>query len=79
MIEVTLSEEKRTKDKPFPKLMISDLGQVIIALSLNVERDTLVGFLIKSNGYEIGGNGFTEGWCKSSFTDYNGSVTIQNI
>lgn len=77
MIKVTLGEE--LKEKPFPKLMISELGQIIYAVKVNEERDDLiVGFLFHSNGYGIGGHGFSEKWARSSFIDYNNAITIQN-
>lgn len=79
-IKVTLGKEK-TQEKPFPKLMISDLGQVILAIGQNNEDerpDLIVGVLVHSNGYEILGNGFTKNWHGDSFIDYNEPITIQN-
>ena len=80
MIKVTVGEQKTQEKIPFPKLMISDLGQIILATSVNEEReDLLVGTLIISNGYSIGGDGFTQAWCRSSFTDFNEPITLQNV
>ena len=83
MITVTLGEAK-TQKKPFPKLMISNLGQIILAIETNDTNekenraDLIVGVLIVSNGYPIGGNGFTKAWDGNCFTDYNDPITIQN-
>ena len=80
MITVTLGEAK-TQEKPFPKLMISNLGQIILAIGTNEKENSanlIVGVLIVSNGYPIGGNAFTKAWDGRSFTDYNEPITIQN-
>jgi hypothetical protein len=80
MITVTVGEQE-PQEKPFPKLMISDLGQIILATGTNDEAerpDLIVGILLHSNGYNIGDNGFTKCWAASAFTDYNGHITLQN-
>ncbi len=53
------------KPKPFPKLMKSELGQIIYAVLEN--EDHLTGFLIESNGYAAGRFGFSESWDKRAF------------
>jgi hypothetical protein len=78
MITVTVGEQK-TQEKPFPKVMISDLGQIILAIEPSIGReDLLTGYLLKSNGYPIGENGFTKNWSREKFTDFNDPITIQN-
>jgi hypothetical protein len=61
----------------FPKLMISDLGQIILAYSESEDGKLLSGVLLVSNGYSINGC-YTERWCADSFKDFNGSVEISN-
>ena len=79
MINVTLGEVKTQEEKPFPKLMISEVGQIFYMVEVNPNRsDLLVGFQLHSNGFSIGGNGFSKRMSRSSFTDYNEPITIQN-
>lgn len=78
-VKVTLGAVKSQEERPFPKLMISTLGQIFLMVGVNPEtEDLLVGFQIHSNRYPIGGYGFSEKMDKNSFTDYNEPITIQN-
>lgn len=66
-------------DAEFPKLMISDLGQIFWMIKVNEQRDDLlVGFEIYHNGYSIGGVGFSKNMRRDIFTDFHGSITLKN-
>lgn len=78
-IKVTLGEAKTQEEKPFPKLMISDLGQIFYMVGVNEDRDDLlIGVEIHSNGYFIGGNGISKNMARALFKDYNEPITLQN-
>ena len=57
---------------PFPKLMITDEG--IVVLMLESGKGTVVSTI--ESCYEIGH--YSESWAMSSFYDFNGSVTLSN-
>lgn len=79
MINVTIGESKTQSEKPFPKLMTSELGQILYAFGLNESRsDLIVGVLLRTNGYAIGKFNYSESWSRHNFTDFNELITIQN-
>jgi len=77
-MKVTLSSTPIVKDiKPYPKLMISSSGTIV----LFTEKST--GFLISGTSekyiyskIEIGS--FSSTWIDNVFVDYEGSVTLSN-
>lgn len=73
MITVKTTTREKQEPKPFPKLMISDNGNIV----LFTEPD--FGTLIVASstiGEEIGY--YHESWDTEVFTDYNEPITIQN-
>lgn len=79
MIKVTFNKPEKKEETPFPKVMISELGQVLYAFCVNPHRDDcLVGVLLKTNGYSIGNNEYSETWGRRLFDDLNEPITIQN-
>lgn len=72
MINVTLSEVKPQEEKPFPKLMISKSGRIVLFTS------KFSGFVIREKEYCYGIWHFSKSWASEDFTDYNEPITIQN-
>jgi hypothetical protein len=78
MIKVTIGESK-PQEKPFPKLMKSNLGQILFAELVNPDNDNwLIGTLLHTNNHPIGNSNHSDSWCREKFTDYNETVTLQN-
>jgi hypothetical protein len=73
-MKVKVNEKEKSE---FPKLMISDLGQIILAYSESEDGKLLSGVLLVSNGYSIG-RCYSETWAAHLFKDFNGSVEISN-
>ena len=69
-IKVTVGEQKPQNKDEFPKLMISDNGRIVCFVSSSS------GFLLN----EIDGDSphYSNIWQIENFTDYNGSITLQN-
>lgn len=72
-MKVTVEENKMELD--YPKLMISDNGQIIMALGEN--EANLIGVMIKSNGYPFCGGSYSENISKPAFKDFHGTITIE--
>lgn len=73
MINVTLGAADTQKEKPFPKLMISYKGTIILF------HKPEYGFVIRprsSTNNELTDS--PDGWLMKDFTDYNEPITIQN-
>lgn len=78
MIKVTLGEKPK-EEKPFPKLMKSESGQIFYAIMVNKERDDLiVGFLLHADGYPVGEYGFSERLGRHLLSDFDSPITLQN-
>jgi hypothetical protein len=74
-MKVTVKEKT---ELGYPKLMISDVGQIIMALSDNQnDEDCIIGVMIKSNGYPFCGTMYSENISKSKFVEFNGTITIE--
>ena len=73
MITVKKTTEKKQEPKPFPKLMISETGNIV--LFSEPDFGTLI---VPSStiGKEIGY--WQKSWATEFFTDYNEPITIQN-
>ena len=73
MITVKTTTEKKQEPKPFPKLMISETGNIV--LFSEPDFGTLI---VPSHtiGKEVGF--YHESWRAEEFTDYNEPITIQN-
>lgn len=64
-------KSKDIPSKPFPKLMISDKGTLVLFVS------TEVGTVIKSDSnYKTGEH--LDDWVMSLFKDFDGEVTLSN-
>lgn len=70
-IKVTLGEAKTQTEKPFPKLMISQKGNIIFMK--DVSQGTIIHHIDPSVvGY------YLENWDMDKLTDYNEPITLQN-
>jgi hypothetical protein len=62
----------------FPLLMISDLGQIVLALGINTSDDQLLRVVVLyDNGYSIGDEIYTKNFSKK-LRPYHGEITISN-
>lgn len=75
-MKVEIKESNQKKEKEFPKLMKSNLGQIIIAHGFN-DDGCIMGVLINDNGYPIG-DCYSVNWNKNAFTYFEGSITLSN-
>lgn len=75
MIQVTTNEADKIKsEKPFPKLMISKVGKIVL-----FEKEGK-GVVIRTTEGSIYENGeHSKIWDMDRFADYNEPVTIQNV
>jgi len=73
MIKVTSSETPEKKERPFPKLMISNSSGLIVLMEAPGEGSTLT----KSVGWPTIGRHHKH-WDIDCFRDYNGSITLSN-
>ena len=71
-IKVTIGEYKTQNQKPFPKLMQSSEGVIIVLMT-----EESSGVVINENRfYEIGYK--SSAWNMDVFYDYNEPITLQN-
>ena len=76
-MKVTVKHQNE-KELGYPKLMISDKGQIIMALSEDEDNTDLIkGVMIESNGYGFCGGRYQECITKSAFRDFHGTITIE--
>jgi hypothetical protein len=75
MINVTLGEVKTQKEKPFPKLMIGDVGTVIMVLQEPNKAGRSKVFNLTNCRLS---NDFAVFDGSEKFTDYNQPITLQN-
>jgi hypothetical protein len=73
MIKVTIGESK-TQEKPFPKLMKSNLSGDLCLVFENESKDGYIGLNLTGKHAGIVGFRFVAKNC----TDYNEPITIQN-
>lgn len=78
MIKVTLDDQPKQDEKPFPKLMVAKNGRVNEG-SIVFFKEPEIGVLILGCGYWAYNTGYiVKNLNMNDFTDYNGPVTIQN-
>lgn len=71
-MKVEVNEKKEVHETPFPKLMITKKGTLVLFYDKNVGTCMVS---IDSNS-EVGR--FDTDWDMSSFKDFNGSITLSN-
>lgn len=72
MIQATVNTNQKSKSLPYPKLMISSEGTIV----LFKERSIGVVLLDDSSSYNIGFHSAT--WDTNAFKDYYEAITLQN-
>lgn len=80
MIKVILGEVKTQDEKPFPKLMIrKDDKDYTLILAISKEGNDIEGVCLDTNcmGDVIGE--YCTYWSAQLLTDYNESITLQNL
>ena len=72
MIKTAILTNQNSRSLPYPKLMLSESGTIVLM------KDRSVGVvLIKGTStYEIGF--YSNTWDITAFSDYNESITLQN-
>lgn len=78
MINITLSSNPQKWEPRYPRLMTLTNGNGLIILCERELGRKICGTVISKgdSAYHVGH--YAENWEASSFTDYNGSITIQN-
>jgi hypothetical protein len=70
---VKITNPKQTSNKPFPKLMISDMGRIVLF------REEFRGTLIAHDPQGIDEIGYTSSsWQMDSFVDFDGEIMLKN-
>jgi hypothetical protein len=72
MIQATINTNQNSKSLPYPKLMISEKGTIVLFQNRAIGVVLLEGF----SNYKIGHHSFT--WDMNSFSDYYEAITLQN-
>jgi hypothetical protein len=72
MVQTTINTNQNSRSLPYPKLMISDKGTIV----LFSDRAIGVVLLEGSSIYKIGFHSFT--WDLTAFSDYYEAITLQN-
>ncbi len=70
MIKLTIGESKTQEVKPFPKLMASNEGRLVMMISYGI------GFQLNYAANED--PHYYKEWAMNEFTDYNKPITLQN-
>ena len=71
-MKVEVNETEKNGETPFPKLMISKNGNIVLMTSNEV------GTLVKSADKIYKPGKPNNGWIMAAFTDFHGTVTISN-
>lgn len=72
MVQTTINTNQNSKSLPYPKLMISDKGTIVLFQSRAIGMVLLEGLSV----YNLGHHSFT--WDMNAFTDYYEAITLQN-
>ena len=73
MIKTTILTNENSRSLPYPKLMISDKGTIVLFHNCAIGVVILEGF----SNYKIGYLSST--WDMTAFSDYYEAITLQNI
>jgi hypothetical protein len=74
MIKVTVGEQNTQSEKPFPKLMNSKGGRIVVMINCN---DMICEGFQLNNAYGEEPH-FSRCFIEEDFTDYNEPITLQN-
>jgi hypothetical protein len=72
MVKTTINNNQNSRSLPYPKLMISDKGTIVLFSDRAIGVVLLEGF----SNYKIGEHHFT--WDTTAFSDYYEAITLQN-
>lgn len=72
MVQTTINTNQQSKSLPYPKLMISDKGTIVLFESRAIGIVLLEGY----GSYKLGHHSFT--WDMNNFSDYYEAITLQN-
>ena len=72
MVQTTINTNQQSRSLPYPKLMISDKGTIVLF------QDRAIGVVLLEglSTYKIGHHHFT--WDMNAFKDYYEAITLQN-
>ena len=73
MVQTTINTNQNSRSLPYPKLMISESGTIVLF------KESAIGVVLlegNSGFYKIGDNHFT--WDMNAFKDYYEVITLQN-
>lgn len=68
----TVNSNELKNSKPFPKLMITKIGTIVLF------TQSSVGICVSKGDSDNRVGAFFNNWDMSQFTDFNGTVTLQN-
>lgn len=72
MVQTTINTNQKSRSLPYPKLMISEKGTIVLFQDRAKGVVILEGF----SPYKIGHHSFT--WDMNNFSDYYEAITLQN-
>ena len=72
MIQTTINTNQQSRSLPYPKLMISNKGKIVLFQDRAIGVVLLEGF----SDYKIGHHSNT--WDMNNFSDYYEAITLQN-
>ena len=72
MVLTTINTNQNSKSLPYPKLMLSENGTIVLFESRAIGVVLFEGY----GSYKIGHHSFT--WDMNSFSDYYEAITLQN-
>jgi hypothetical protein len=72
MVQTTINTNQNSRSLPYPKLMISEKGTIVLFSDRSIGVVLLEGL----SNYKIGHHHFT--WDYTAFSDYYGAITLQN-
>ena len=72
MVQTTINTNQNSRSLPYPKLMISEKGTIVLFSDKSIGVVLLEGI----TNYKIGHHSFS--WDMNSFSDYYEAITLQN-
>ena len=71
MVQTTINTNQKSRSLPYPKLMISEKGTIVLFQS------SAIGVVLKGNEfYKLGF--YSESFDMNIFSDFNEAITLQN-
>jgi len=73
MVQTTINTNQNSRSLPYPKLMVTESGTIVLFQNPSIGVVLLQG---NSRCYKIGHHSFT--WDMNAFSDYYEAITLQN-